>query len=213
MNSVTNNIKKDIIIFEGLDRVGKSTHINLLINNLKQNNKKIQYFHCTGPDKYFITSESECNIYQASTYYNQFKDVKEFHELNKNAFTIFDRGFIGEYPYGIYYKRTSGIYNEFFVINKIFNSDLFKSLQDRILVVFLLADIDLLSKRIENSNEDNTVFTKYNFKNIKENIKYLTELYKALNQICIDHNLDTEILYSNNLVDITNNINYILEKI
>ena len=79
---------KPIIIFEGLDRVGKGSHIEKFTRILEELDSNYFTFHCEGPDKNIAKTTTEKVYYQMFTFYNQLKTISSI-----NSTIIFDRSF------------------------------------------------------------------------------------------------------------------------
>ena len=131
-----------IIIFEGLDRVGKSTQIKLLQKRLiDKPTHVIHYSAISG-----ITPEQSQN-YSEKLYRDMFDMMHDAHYRGRNL--IFDRSHLGEFVYAPIYRNYSGNYvfeieNEY-ALNPFFND------------IFLIVLIDEPESAI--SREDGNSFS------------------------------------------------------
>ena len=210
--------KNPIIVFEGLDRVGKGSHISVLTRILEELNINYLTFHCEGPDSKIATSTQEKIYYQLFTFYNQLKCINSIQKTP----IIFDRSFFGETVWSKYYNRQLkeelcqyDINTQYlgYVTESIMNTDVYKELQDRMIIVFLDGDENIIAQRIKESEEDTKVYTKFCYCNIKKNVKFIKNEFNKLYNILSNKGLKTLKLQSNTLSDIDNNVNVIINEV
>ncbi len=199
-----------IIIFEGSDRIGKGEHISRLIDLYNYSFfTKWKTYHCEGPDRKIAINKNEQIYYQLFTFYNQLKEIQE---LNKPI--IFDRSFLGEDVWSLYYNRYTEIRNtnDFgFVTNRIINSDVFNKIKENLIVIFLYGDNNIISERIKNSEEDTRIYTNFCKMNIDENVQFIQNQFKILENNCKNIGLNTLNFKSNTIDDINNNVKQIIK--
>ncbi len=208
---------KPIIIFEGLDRVGKGSHIEKFTKILEDLDSTYFTFHCEGPDKNIAVTTTEKIYYQMFTFYNQLKTISSL-----NSTIIFDRSFFGEMVWSKYYNRMTETEKECYnddnhylgtVVEFIMNTDVYKKLQDKMFVVFLDGDENNIIKRITESEEDTRVYTKFKYNDVEKNVKFIKNEFNDLRKILTDRGLKTIKLDSNVLSDIDNNVKTIFTEI
>ena len=212
-------MNNSIIIFEGLDRIGKSSHIDSLINIWEDINIPYITFHCEGPDNKIAQSTSEKVYYQLFTFYNQLKRINN--HINKTNI-IFDRSFFGEAIWSKYYNRQLSeeldLYDNNknylgYVVETIMNTDVYKSIQDRLFIITLTADINNVIKRIKYSDEDSRIYTQFCCCDIQKNVEFINNEFLRLHNILTQKGVKTLKLQSNNSIDINKNIQTILSNI
>ena len=210
--------KNPIIVFEGLDRVGKGSHISALTKILEELEVNYLTFHCEGPDSKIAKSTQERIYYQLFTFYNQLKSLSAIQKTK----IIFDRSLFGEAVWSKYYNRLLkeelcqyDINQNYlgYVVETIMNTDVYKELQDRMIVVFLDGDQDIVAKRIKESEEDTRVYTKFCCCNIEKNVSFIKNEFNKLYNVLTSKGLKTLKLQSNTIDDIDKNINSIFKKI
>lgn len=208
---------KPIIIFEGLDRVGKGSHIEKFTRILEEFDSNYFTFHCEGPDKNIAISAEEKIYYQMFTFYNQLKTISSI-----NSTIIFDRSFFGEMVWSKYYNRMTNNEKAYYEIDKnylgtvvesIMNTDVYKKLQDKMFVVFLDGNENNIIKRITESEEDTRVYTKFKYNDIEKNVKFIKNEFNNLCKILTDRGLKTIKLNSNVPSDIDNNVKTIFTEV
>lgn len=177
--------KNPIIVFEGLDRVGKGSHIDKFTKILEELDVNYLTFHCEGPDSKIATSTQERIYYQLFTFYNQLKCINSIQKTP----IIFDRSFFGEAVWSKYYNRQLkeelcqyDINTQYlgYVTESIMNTDAYKELQDRMIVVFLDGDENIVAQRIKESEEDTRVYTKFCCCNIEKNVSFIKNEFNKL---------------------------------
>lgn len=100
MHSVVQTNNK-VIIFEGLDRVGKTSQIKLLLKYLLDNPTYVIHFSGI-PGIEPATSRK----YSEIMYDDMFNLIRDANDNNRNL--IFDRSHLGEYVYSPIYRKYSG---------------------------------------------------------------------------------------------------------
>lgn len=210
--------KSPIIIFEGLDRVGKGSHIDKFTKILEELDSNYLIFHCEGPDSKIAKSTQERIYYQLFTFYNQLKSLS----VIQKSKIIFDRSFFGEAVWSKYYNRLLkedlcqyDINQNYlgYVVETIMNTDAYKELQERMIVVFLDGNEDIVAKRIKESEEDTRVYTKFCCCNIEKNVSFIKNEFNKLYNVLTSRGLKTLKLQSNSLDDIDKNISSIFSEI
>lgn len=210
--------KNPIIVFEGLDRVGKGSHIDKFTKILEELDSNYLTFHCEGPDSKIATSTQERIYYQLFTFYNQLKCINSIQKTP----IIFDRSFFGEAVWSKYYNRLLkedlcqyDINTQYlgYVTESIMNTDAYKELQDRMIVVFLDGDENIVAQRIKESEEDTRVYTKFCCCNIEKNVSFIKNEFNKLYNVLTNRGLKTLKLQSNTLEDIDKNIGTIFKEI
>lgn len=210
--------KNPIIVFEGLDRVGKGSHISALTKILEELDVNYLTFHCEGPDSKIATSTQERIYYQLFTFYNQLKCINSIQKTP----IIFDRSFFGETVWSKYYNRQLkeelcqyDINTQYlgYVTESIMNTDVYKELRDGMIVVFLDGDENIVAQRIKESEEDTRVYTKFCCCNIERNVGFIKNEFNKLYNVLSNKGLKTLKLQSNTLSDIDNNVNVIINEV
>ena len=199
-----------IIIFEGLDRVGKSSHINMITDIFDDLNKNYLTFHCEGPDSTVAKSTQERIYYQLFTFYNQLKMLKSI----KNTPIIFDRSFFGEAVWSKYYNRLfdseyeklNDVHYLGFVVEKIMETNIFKDIKDRIILITLTGDHNIVSERIDASSEDTRIYTQFCCCNIYKNVKFIDNEFKRLHNVLTERGINSNVMTSNNESEINTNV-------
>lgn len=202
-------MKRPIVMIEGLDRVGKGSHITELTRLLPGLPKVI---HCEGPDTKIATSILERVYYQMFTFYNQIKEIASSEERP----IIFDRSFLGETVWSKYYDRHihqfGSEYQLGVVVERIWTSPAFQSIKDQILVVFLDGQADIIADRIRKSPEDNRIYTSFCKYNVEDNVHFLKTHFQELEEILVQRGIPVLHLMSNVPEDIESNANIILSQ-
>lgn len=173
---------KRIIILEGCDRTGKSTFIEYLANNLKKLGKTVLIFHLLGPTKFQNLSfnNDDKSLIQLAKFDDEYTKFEEMLNNNNNLIIILDRSHFSEIVWATYWNRT-GKYTNYLISQEFINKH--KNFFDKsIYIDYIISDINILSKRIEESQEDTSIFT-INNKSIKENINIALSLYTSIKPI------------------------------
>ena len=103
-----------VYIFEGLDRTGKSTQIELLKKKLEREGGAVFTVHCDAI-KSFSKDEPKLNYEEAvknasKIRYSALLDVCRRYAFDKKIHFIFDRAHLGEAVYSPMYRNYSGDY-------------------------------------------------------------------------------------------------------
>lgn len=171
-----------IIMLEGCDRTGKSTFINYLECKLKDEGYIPIVFHLMGPTKFqgFQFDNDDKSLIQLSKFNDEYDLMYEMIRSNEKIVIILDRTSFGEFIWTKYWKRT-GKYSDYVTSDEFIEKH--RKLMDvSIYIEYYMSDIEILEKRIKDSIEDTKIFTIEN-RSIKENIQYVYDLYKDLEQI------------------------------
>lgn len=156
-----------LIIFEGPDRVGKTTQIQYLKNYLASYNKLVHYFH-------YSSIKGVDNIKEYS--YNLYKSMFKISNENKDIF-IADRFHFGELVYGKLYRHYD---SEVLDLEKPYKND--------IILILLIDDVENLIKR----DDGNSFSTKYDLKQ-----QEIELFINAFNKSIIKNKLLINIKYKN----------------
>lgn len=161
---------------------GKSTFIKKLEKHLKNAGYIPIVFHLTGPSKFnnYVFSNDDKSLIQLSKFNDEFNLFREILNSNDKIIIILDRTAFGEYIWSKYWNR-SGKYTDFVTSNEFIK--MYWDLHNLTLYInYYMSDIDELTKRIKESDEDKLIFTIDN-KSIEENINYVYDLYEKLDNI------------------------------
>ena len=206
----------------GLDRCGKSTIINKLEADLKENGYIPIVFHLTSPSYEYktlflseifddISKEETNSIIQWTKFFQLFNNIKTLLNANDKIIIILDRTPFSESIWINFFKRKSK-YNT----DKIFLKfvSLFKELYNMFLYINLEVDTNILLSRMPFDKEDyqnyltayeNGVFDpnpKHNndYK-VKFMIDHVKKLYGNLEKLLKTYNIDVISYKNNNLTE------------
>lgn len=166
---------KKIIIFEGLDRCGKSTQLDLLEKKLESYNLKPLKLHYGRP--LYSTLE-----YQY-TYYTQ--EFYQYHLMTKDdpkTILLLDRSFLGEFVWSHFRD-----YDGEEIIEKLYNTQIFQEIKDSI-IYFLFFDS---WSNFKQRNDGKSLFKneeEFNLANkkFKKSFDYLKQLGYDYNKYNVD---------------------------
>lgn len=168
--------------------LGKSTFISYLENALRRNDYIPITFHLMGPTKFqgFQFSNDDKSLIQLSKFNDEYDLIFEMLKSDERIVIILDRTSFGEFIWTKYWNRT-GKYTDYVTSNEFIEKH--RKLMDMsVYIEYYMSDIDLLEKRIIESEEDTKIFT-INDKSIKENIQYVYDLYEDLSKIIKKYNI------------------------
>ena len=174
-----------IYMFEGCDRVGKSTFIKYFFNELKRKNYNPFTLHLMGPTKFEDLSfnNDDKSLIQLAKFNDEYDILREMlmsKENDQKMRCILDRTSFGEYIWTKYWNRT-GKYTDYVTSEKFIQRHL-DMMQESVYIYLHMSDLDELERRIGESEEDKKIFT-IGGKTIKENILYVYQLYDELKEI------------------------------
>jgi len=174
-----NLLDRRLILFEGCDRTGKSTFINYLSDELKIRGFHPYVLHLMGPTKFegISFTNDEKSLIQLAKFNDEYDIIREMLECDSKARFILDRTSFGEYIWTRYWNRM-GKHTDY-VTSDEFVKRHWDLLKDSLYIEFYMSDIDELVKRISSSEEDLKIFT-IGGRSVKDNIKYVYDLYSEL---------------------------------
>jgi thymidylate kinase len=143
------------IIFEGMDRLGKSTQINLLEKFLKKMRKKSKIYHFIGPED--KRTETQLKNFTNTLYLIDVSD----------EIALCDRDIYGEYIYGKMYRNNNP--NFIFTLENVF-----KNLTDHSIFFLMEDSIKNVLKRDDGKSD-----TLNYWKKLYEKIRFRICFYKS----------------------------------
>lgn len=182
-------IDKRYFMFEGCDRTGKSTFINYLSDELKVRGFNPFILHLMGPTKFdrLTFNNDEKSIIQLAKFNDEYDILREMMSSNNKLKCILDRTSFGEFIWTKYWSRT-GKYTDY-VTSKAFIQRHQDIMNESVYIYFYMSDLDALERRILESDEDKKIFTIAG-RTVKENIKYVYDLYDDLNKLVEDAGIE-----------------------
>ncbi len=132
-------------------------------------------------------TNDEKSLIQLAKFNDEYDIIREMISCNNKIRIILDRTSFGEYIWTRYWNR-AGKYTDYVTSDEFIerHKDVLK---DSIYIEFYMSDIDALEKRIASSPEDLKIFT-INDRSIKDNIKYVYDLYAELEEIVKRNGID-----------------------
>ncbi len=158
-------MNKRIIIFDGLDRVGKTSVINSLQAKLKDNGKNPIVFHLTGPVSKVLNLETTFSgnssqwehlgtlTTQWLKFETVFNNIIDILNASENNVVILDRSPYSEPVWSRFFNRNTPDGNHNWSMLKKF-LEVFKDLNDQILYISLIVNGEILLNRIYQSETD-----------------------------------------------------------
>ena len=170
------NPKSKLLIFEGIDNIGKDT----VINELKKE-FKCKVIHFSSPEK-FCKISTLCGLnvkeIQLLQFETKLKEACIYLESGKYAYVILNRSHIGEYVYSPLYRKSSGNW-----VFDLFEHQFKSILHDAIYILLTTSNFEFNIQNDDGLSHTNTIYSKQ-----IEQAKFLETLEKTLitNKYIID---------------------------
>ena len=219
---------KRIIIFDGLDCIGKTTVISNLELELKHNNFIPYIFHLAGPGDYckkYFNEIEITNLNKSLIQWTKFIQLYETFSVilsaNPRNIIILDRSPYSELIWEKFFNRISELNCK---NNILMFCEYFNKLSDEIQFIHLDVNTKLIEERLYKKQEDLLNYNNYGMSiynsmstieqtNVALAIETLKKEFYDLYKILTKYNIEVSFLENNTLSDIKNICNFVINKL